>query len=71
MTPRAFVRVLGVKRSSFVEFSFALDDPDLSVELVLPIGAFLELRDRYRAETLAASSEATDAFDDLMKRRGP
>lgn len=69
MTSRAFVRVLGVKRSSFVEFSFALDDPELSVDLVLPVNAFLELCDRYRAETLPASEDATHAYDALMKRR--
>lgn len=65
-TPRAFVRVLGVRRRSFVEFSFALGDPDLSVDLVLPLAAFLELRDRYAAETLTASADAAAAFGELM-----
>ena len=62
---RAFVRVLGVRREKLVEFSFAVNHEELSVELVLPLEAFLEFRDRYRAEMLGT---APAAFDDLMRR---
>lgn len=62
---RAFVRVLGVRRETFVEFTFSVNDVELSVELVLPLAAFLELRDRYHAEMLGP---APAAFDDLMRR---
>ena len=69
--------MLGVRREKFVEFSFAVSlaappsgerDEDLSVELVMPLAAFLEFRDRYRAETLSPAPTAALAFDDLMKR---
>lgn len=69
--------MLGIRRHKFVEFSFAVSlaaprsakpDEELSVELVLPLDAFLEFRDRYRAEMLNPTSAAALAFDDLMRR---
>ncbi len=65
---RAFVRVLGVRREKFVEFSFAVSHEELSVELVMPLAAFLDFRDRYHAEMLDPAPAAALAFDDLMRR---
>ncbi len=45
--PRAYVTVLRTRRNAFVEFAFALGDPELAVELVLPFAAFDELCARY------------------------
>ena len=41
-----YVRVRGIKRR-FVEFDFAIDTPDLSVELVMPKDDFKEFCKRY------------------------
>ena len=35
-----YVRVRRVIRNSFVEFDFAINDPELFVELILPLDAF-------------------------------
>lgn len=43
---RYFVRVRGIKRR-FVEFDFAVDTPDLSVELMMPKEDFKEFCKRY------------------------
>ena len=67
-TNRSFVRVLGVRRAAFVEFSFAVGDPDLSVDLVLPYAAFVELCERYDVEPIAPEPEVAKAFDALVKR---
>jgi phenol hydroxylase P0 protein len=37
-----FVRLQRVRTDGFVEFDFAIGEPDLSVELVLPVAAFHE-----------------------------
>ena len=39
---RKFVRVLGTDRAGLVEFSFAVGEPELCVELILPERAFKE-----------------------------
>jgi phenol/toluene 2-monooxygenase (NADH) P0/A0 len=65
---RRFVRVLGIRRASFVEFSFALGDPELAVELVLPFAAFVELCDRYHVETIEPEPEVAIAFEALARR---
>ena len=37
-----FVRLRKVRGDGFVEFDFAIGEPDLSVELVMPVAAFHE-----------------------------
>lgn len=39
---RNYALIMGVKRNYFVEFEFIAGDPTLTVELVLPIAAFVE-----------------------------
>ena len=70
-TNRSFVRVLRVRRATFVEFSFAHGDPDLSVELVLPYEAFVELCERYDAETIPPEPEVAKAFAELAANARP
>ena len=65
-----FVRLLGTKRESFVEFEFAIGDSELSVELVMPFGPFMEFCKRYRVQFLEPSPEAAVAFDQLSCRYG-
>ena len=37
-----FVRLRAVRADGFVEFDYAIGEPDLSVELILPVAAFHE-----------------------------
>lgn len=39
---RRFISLTRVRRDGFIEFDFAVGDPDLSVELILPAPAFRE-----------------------------
>ena len=39
---RRFVRLTQVRADGFVEFDYAVGDPELSVELILPAAAFRE-----------------------------
>lgn len=69
---RRFVRVTNRRPDGFVEFDFALGDPELFVELVLNEEAFAAFRDENRAvpfpepvagDAGAADPEAGDATD--------
>jgi phenol hydroxylase P0 protein len=63
-----FIRVLGTKRDSFVEFAFAIGDPDLEVELVMPFTEFTDFCRRYDATVLPGSDEAEAALERLRWR---
>lgn len=39
---RKYVRVCNERPDGFVEFEFAIGDPELCIELMLPVGAFHE-----------------------------
>lgn len=66
---RSFVRVLGTRRDHFVEFEFALDDPELAVELVMPLPEFLSFCTRYHAHALRPEPEAAAAVEALGRRQ--
>ncbi len=68
---RSFVRVIGIRRSTFVELSFAHGDPDLAVELILPYGAFVELCHHYQVETIESEPGVALALDELRRRNCP
>ena len=53
-----FVRVTGTKLDRFVEFEFSIGDPDLAVEMIMPIPAFEAFCARHRAMRLTPEQEA-------------
>lgn len=65
-----FVRLLGTKRDEFVEFEFAIDDPELSVELVMPFDEFMEFCGRYSVSFLEPDPGAAAAFEKLSWKKG-
>jgi phenol hydroxylase P0 protein len=67
----AFVRLLSTKRDAWVEFEFALGDPELSVELVLPLEAFFEFCGAHSPRFLEPTPEAAAAFERLCSLRAP
>lgn len=56
-TSRRFVRVTGERRNGFVEFDFAIGEPELFVEMILSKAAFEEFCAANAVEMLAADSE--------------
>ncbi|HTN65650.1 MAG TPA: phenol hydroxylase subunit [Burkholderiaceae bacterium] len=62
---RRFVRVLGTLPNGLIEFVFAIGDPDVAVELVMPKPAFDEFCRANEVEFLVAEApaepQATDA----------
>lgn len=61
---RKFVRIKGVMPNGFIEFEFAVGEPEVFVELVMPKTAFDEFCRNNQVETLdAAAPQAADAAD--------
>jgi phenol hydroxylase P0 protein len=63
---RKFVRVMRTRANGLIEFEFAVGDPDVAVELVMPKAAFGEFCaanhvERIAAEPAAFDSDAADA----------
>ncbi len=63
---RKFVRVLRTLPNGLIEFEFAVGDPDVAAELVMPKAAFDEFCARNQVELLTEAvqpgdSEAADA----------
>ncbi len=75
---RRFVRVRRVRDDGFVEFEFAIGDPDMFVEMILPqqaLAGFCDANDVVLLEDLPPSADAaTEAerpwtLDDATQRR--
>lgn len=65
-----YVRLLGTKRDTFIEFEFAIDDPELAVELVMPFEEFTSFCTRYDVTFLEPDPKAALAFEQLTWRHG-
>ncbi len=66
-----FVRVSGIRNNQFVEFDFAIGDPELFVEMILPIPAFKEFCEQN--QVILLEPEAGDVqveFEKLQWRLG-
>lgn len=59
-TDKRFVRVTGSRGSNFVEFDFAIGEPELFVEMILTHEAFSEFCSANQAELMPALPEAGD-----------
>lgn len=62
-------RVGRVLRARFVEFTFTMGDPDLAVELVMPLDEFTSFCWERCCVVDAASVAAADAFAALLRTR--
>lgn len=64
-TRRRFVRITGVRPNGLIEFDFAVGEPGLAVEMILPREAFAEFCEHNAVEILPPQGEAdsTDKTD--------
>lgn len=63
-TEKKFVRVSQHRGDGFVEFEFAVGEPELFVELVLPGGMFSDFCLRHQATLLETKPEVLGAIPD-------
>lgn len=61
-----YVRVIGEREAGYVEFEFAIGDPELAVELVLHASAFHEFCARHQVVLL--DDEAGERLDHLRMK---
>ena len=66
---RKTVRILQRHANGFVEFSFAVGDPDVCVELVMPEAAFTEFCTQHSVEFLASETPAPWGLHDARAHR--
>jgi phenol hydroxylase P0 protein len=59
-TRKRFVRVTGSRGSNFIEFDFAIGEPELFVEMILTHDAFTEFCSANQAEPMEALPELGD-----------
>ncbi len=69
-TPACFVRVREHRSDGFIEFDFAIQDPSLTVELILPEAAFKEFCATHRVRHLSAQEGAQVDADQAKWRYG-
>ncbi|CAL94462.1 phenol hydroxylase subunit [Azoarcus olearius] len=62
-TTRRYVRVTGERPDGFVEFDFAVGEPEIFVEMILPPAAFAEFCHANRVERLDAAAGEGGADD--------
>jgi len=65
-----YVRVTKVLHDKYVEFEFAIGDPTINVELVLPFEHFRKFCEDNNAQHLSAEQEAAVDYDKLKWRSG-
>jgi phenol hydroxylase P0 protein len=65
-----YVRVSGTRNERFVEFEFAIGDPELAVELVMQFEQFAEFCSRHQVVHLSAEEGARLDFERMKWRFG-
>ena len=65
-----FVRVTGTRDARFVEFEFAIGDPELAVELVLQFDQFREFCARHEVTHLTPEEGARLDYERMKWRYG-
>jgi phenol hydroxylase P0 protein len=70
ITGQRYVRVTKVLHDKYVEFEFAIDDPTINVELVLPFEHFQKFCEDNNAIHMTADQETAVDFDKMKWRFG-
>lgn len=67
---KRYVRVTGTRRDKYVQFDFAIGEPDLAVELILPFDQFHEFCRRNGVVELAPEEAARIDMERMKWRFG-
>jgi len=65
-----FVRVTGIRHDQFVEFDFAIGEPTMFIELVLPFEQYKHFCKKNNVVNLTPDQEAEVDFDKMKWRYG-
>ena len=67
---RKFTRLTGIRDNKYVEFDFAIDDPEIFVELVLPFEMYESFCEKNRVTILPPNDDVKDKYERLLWRAG-
>jgi len=67
---KRYVRITGIKKNNLIEFDFAIGEPEIYVELVLPFMAYQEFCANNNVINMTAEEAASVDYDRLKWRYG-
>lgn len=67
---RHYVRITGIRNNNLIEFDFAIGEPEIYVELILPFQAFQEFCANNDVHYLTSEQAAAVDFDRMKWRYG-
>ncbi|MBI1453249.1 phenol hydroxylase [Acinetobacter sp. FL51] len=65
-----FIHVTGTQREKFIEFEFSIGDPELAVEMIMPVRAFEEFCARHQVQHLSADEVCELEYERMKWRFG-
>lgn len=65
-----FIHVTGTQRGKYIEFEFSMGDPDLAVEMIMPVKAFEEFCSHHQVHHLSTDDFAKIELDRMKWRFG-
>lgn len=68
--PTCFIHVTGTQRDKFIEFEFSLGDPELAVEMIMPVQAFEEFCAEHQVQHLSADEVCKLEYERMKWRFG-
>ncbi|WP_338841411.1 phenol hydroxylase subunit [Acinetobacter lwoffii] len=68
--PPCFIHVTGTQRDKYIEFEFSIGDPELAVEMIMPVKAFEEFCAHHQVQHLSTDDFAKIEYDRMKWRFG-
>lgn len=68
--PPCFIHVTGTQREKYIEFEFSIGDPELAVEMIMPLKAFEEFCTQYQVQHLSTDEVCKLEYERLKWRFG-
>ena len=68
--PICFIHITGTQRDKFIEFEFSVGDPELAVEMIMPVQAFEEFCAKHQVQHLTADEVCKLEYERMKWRFG-
>ncbi|WP_166171636.1 phenol hydroxylase subunit [Acinetobacter sp. SA01] len=68
--PTCFIHITGTQRDKYIEFEFSIGDPELAVEMIMPVTAFEEFCNRHQVKYLTTDEVCKLEYERMKWRFG-
>ncbi|WP_347456883.1 phenol hydroxylase subunit [Acinetobacter thermotolerans] len=68
--PACFIHITGTQRDKFIEFEFSIGDPELAVEMIMPVTAFEEFCNLHQVQHLTTDEVCKLEYERMKWRFG-